>query len=97
MGDSYEYATPSLTRLSWSFGGNDRGGVAYSYTHGYRRANMLRLWTGFQSRIVREEKGADLVEYVLLVSLIAVIAMAAVVLFGRGVTDNFDRISDTLP
>jgi pilus assembly protein Flp/PilA len=58
---------------------------------------MLRLWTGFQSRIIREEEGADLVEYVLLVSLIAVIAMAAVVLFGTRVTGNFDEIAGTLP
>jgi Flp pilus assembly pilin Flp len=58
---------------------------------------MLRLWTGFQSRIIREEEGADLVEYVLLVSLIAVVAMAAVVFLGSRLTGNFDEIANTLP
>ena len=57
---------------------------------------MLRLWAGFQSRIIREEKGAGLVEYVLLVSLIAIVAMAAVVLFGNRVTGNFDDIAASM-
>jgi pilus assembly protein Flp/PilA len=65
-------------------------------THGYRRVNMLRLWTGFQSRIIREEKGADLVEYVLLVSLIAIIAMAAVVLFGSRLTGSFNEVATSM-
>jgi Flp pilus assembly pilin Flp len=58
---------------------------------------MLRLSTGFQSRIIREEDGAELVEYVLLVSLIAIVAMAAVIFFGSELTDNFDEIANTLP
>ena len=57
---------------------------------------MLRLWAGFQSRTIREEKGAGLVEYVLLVSLIAIVAMAAVVLFGNRVTGNFDDIAASM-
>jgi pilus assembly protein Flp/PilA len=65
-------------------------------THGYGRENMLRLWTGFQSRIIREEKGADLVEYVLLVSLIAIIAMAAVVLFGSRLTGSFNEVATSM-
>jgi pilus assembly protein Flp/PilA len=65
-------------------------------THGHGRVNMLRLWTGFQSRIIREEKGADLVEYVLLVSLIAIIAMAAVVLFGGRLTGSFNEVATSM-
>ena len=57
---------------------------------------MLRLWTGFQSRIIREENGADLVEYVLLVSLIAIIAMAAVVLFGSRLTGSFNEVATSM-
>lgn len=56
---------------------------------------MLRLWTAFQSRIVREE-GASMVEYALLVALIAIIAIVAVTLVGRAVSDNFDSIATTL-
>lgn len=58
---------------------------------------MLRLWTGFQSRIIREEKGAELVEYVLLVSLIAIVAMVAVILFGTRLTGTFDKVASSLP
>ena len=56
---------------------------------------MLRLWTAFQSRIVREE-GASMVEYALLVALIAIIAIVAVTLVGQAVSDNFDSIATTL-
>ena len=35
---------------------------------------MLRLWTAYQSRINQDEEGASMVEYALLVALIAVIA-----------------------
>ena len=58
---------------------------------------MLRLWTGFQSRIVRDEEGADLVEYVLVASLIAIVAMLAVAFFGTRVSDNYTQIANTLP
>jgi Flp pilus assembly pilin Flp len=58
---------------------------------------MLRLWTGFQSRIVREEEGAELVEYLLVVSLIAIVAMVAVVLFGSRPTGTFNKVASSLP
>jgi Flp pilus assembly pilin Flp len=58
---------------------------------------MLRLWTGFQSRIVGEEEGAELVENVLVVSLIAIVAMVAVVLFGNRLTGTFNEVASSLP
>lgn len=39
----------------------------------------------------RHERGASLVEYVLLVSLIALTAVAAVSFFGGNVDDSYDR------
>ena len=57
---------------------------------------MLRLWTAFQSRIIREEKGASMVEYALLVALIAIIAIVAVGLVGTAVRDNFNEVADSL-
>jgi pilus assembly protein Flp/PilA len=57
---------------------------------------MLRLWTAFQSRIIREEEGASMVEYGLLVALIAVVAIAAVTLVGTAVSTNFSEVSDSL-
>jgi pilus assembly protein Flp/PilA len=56
---------------------------------------MLRLWTAYQSRFVREE-GASMVEYGLLVALIAVVAIAAVTLVGGAVSDNFDEVATGL-
>ena len=57
---------------------------------------MLRLWTAFQSRIIREEEGASMVEYGLLVALIAVVAIAAVTLVGTAVSTNFDSVAGSL-
>jgi len=57
---------------------------------------MLRLWTAFQSRIIREEEGASMVEYGLLVALIAVVAIAAVTLVGQRVAINFSAVSTSL-
>jgi pilus assembly protein Flp/PilA len=57
---------------------------------------MLRLWTAFQSRIIREEEGASMVEYGLLVALIAVVAIAAVTLVGTAVSTNFSEVASAL-
>jgi Flp pilus assembly pilin Flp len=42
--------------------------------------------------ILHREKGAAMVEYALLIALIAVVAVAAVVLFGNALADEFDSI-----
>ena len=57
---------------------------------------MLRLWTAFQSRIAREEEGASMVEYALLVALIAIVAIVAIILVGNAVSDNFDTVQASL-
>ena len=57
---------------------------------------MLRLWTAFQSRIARDEEGASMVEYALLVALIAIVAIIAVTAVGTAVSNNFTEISTTL-
>ena len=57
---------------------------------------MLRLLTAFQSRVIREEKGAAMVEYGLLLALIAVVAIAAITLVGGAVRDNFTSVSSAL-
>jgi pilus assembly protein Flp/PilA len=57
---------------------------------------MLRLVTAFQSRFIKEEEGASMVEYGLLVALIAVVAIAAVTLVGGAVRDNFNEVSTAL-
>ena len=56
---------------------------------------MLSLWNKL-STWVKEEKGASMVEYALLVVLIAIIAIVAVSIAGREVSDAFSTIANTL-
>jgi len=48
------------------------------------------------SKLVKNVKGAALVEYGILVGLIAVVAIAAVSLLGTQVRDTFTTITDEL-
>jgi Flp pilus assembly pilin Flp len=56
---------------------------------------MLSLWTKLTTW-VKEEKGASMVEYALLVVLIAIIAIVAVSVAGRQVSTAFSTIATTL-
>lgn len=57
---------------------------------------MLRMWTEFQSRLVQDEEGASLVEYALLVALIAVIAIGAVTLVGNNVSGELNSVGNAI-
>jgi pilus assembly protein Flp/PilA len=57
---------------------------------------MLRLWTTYQSWLVNNEKGATMVEYALLVALIAVVVIAAALFLGQQISDKFSEVGDTL-
>ena len=57
---------------------------------------MLRMWTAMQSRFIRDEEGASLVEYGLLVALIAVVAIIAITAVGTSVSENFDEVQSNL-
>ncbi|MDH3189373.1 MAG: Flp family type IVb pilin [Acidimicrobiia bacterium] len=56
---------------------------------------MLALWTKVTSWM-QEEKGASMVEYALLVVLIAIIALVAVSLAGEQVSETFSEIGSSL-
>ena len=56
---------------------------------------MLSLWTKLTTW-VKEEKGASMVEYALLVVLIAIIAIVAVSIAGQNVSKAFSTIANTL-
>ncbi len=47
-------------------------------------------------RLVRDEEGASLVEYVLLVALIAVVCIAAVTLLGQSASKKFGEVGTTI-
>ncbi len=44
----------------------------------------------------KRQRGASMVEYALLVALIAIIAIAAVQILGERVSENFSEIADAL-
>ena len=56
---------------------------------------MLALWTKVTGWI-QEEKGASMVEYALLVVLIAIVALVAVQIAGREVSETFSEIGSGL-
>ena len=56
---------------------------------------MLVLWTKVTSWM-QEEKGASMVEYSLLVVLIAIVALVAVQLAGNEVSETFSEIGSSL-
>ena len=57
---------------------------------------MLRLWTAYQARFVTDEDGASMVEYALLVALIAVVVIAAALFLGTEINDKFSEVGNTL-
>jgi len=52
--------------------------------------NLFVLKTWLQGRLARDEQGASLVEYILLVALIALAVVAAVVFMRNQISDKFD-------
>ena len=62
---------------------------------GPKEGFMLALWTKLVSRF-QEDKGASMVEYALLVVLIAIIAIVAIQLAGREVSGTFSDIGSAL-
>ena len=57
---------------------------------------MTRMWTAFQSRVVKGEDGATMVEYALLVALIAVVVIAAALFLGEQISEKFSEVGATL-
>jgi pilus assembly protein Flp/PilA len=62
---------------------------------GERRTNMIQLLAArIQLAKMRAEEGQALVEYALIVSLIAVVAIAALTLTGHSIRDMLTNISN---
>jgi len=55
---------------------------------------ILKTW--LESKLIKDDTGASMVEYGLLVALIAVIAIVAVKLVGTKVSSNFSNVSNSL-
>lgn len=59
-------------------------------------AAVTILWIRLMERARREERGASVVEYALLVSLIAVVCLAAVTVLGLNVFQLFDSSGSSI-
>ena len=57
---------------------------------------MLRLWTAIQSRIVRNEEGAGMVEYALLVALIGILLVGVLFALKGGIGTTLDKATTVL-
>lgn len=63
--------------------------------------DIVSYWTRFvapyiRARFGRDERGASLVEYALLVALIAVVCIAAITLLGNRTSDKFSSVGSKL-
>ena len=58
--------------------------------------NLFVLKTWLQAKFTKDERGASLVEYVLLVALIALAVIAAVIFLGGQINDKFEETGSTL-
>ena len=57
---------------------------------------MSRVWTAWQSRLAKDEEGATMVEYALLVALIALVVIAGVLFLGTEIGDKLSDVGATL-
>jgi pilus assembly protein Flp/PilA len=57
---------------------------------------MLHDVKRWATAVIRDEEGASLVEYVLLVALIAVVCIAAVTLLGKAAKAKFEITANTI-
>jgi Flp pilus assembly pilin Flp len=58
--------------------------------------NLFVLKTWLQAKLTQDERGANLVEYILLVALIALAVIAAVVFLRGQVSDKFNETGSKL-
>ena len=56
----------------------------------------MKLFIEYVKSFVREDEGQDLLEYALLVALIALVAVGAVTAAGVSVNDIFSSVADQL-
>ena len=63
--------------------------------------DLVAYWQQFcapyiRARFVKDERGASLVEYALLVALIAVVCIVAVTILGRNASDKFSQVGSAV-
>lgn len=58
---------------------------------------MLAIWNHLRARLDMDEKGASIVEYALLIALIAIVAIAVVTIVGTNTSDAFSTLGAGFP
>ena len=60
--------------------------------------DLVAVWHYLQAKftIANDEKGASLVEYALLVALIAVVCIAAIAFLGRSASSRFSNVGSNV-
>ena len=58
--------------------------------------NLQLAWQYIQLRLSRDEEGASLVEYALLVALIAVVCIAAIALIGNSASSKLSQTGSAI-
>lgn len=62
--------------------------------------DLVTFWNSFatyvRARFGRDERGASLVEYALLVALIAVVCIVAITIVGTRANDKFSQVGSNL-
>ena len=58
--------------------------------------NLFILKTWLETKLIKDERGANLVEYILLVAFIALVVLGAVKLLGTSVNSKFTDAGNTL-
>ena len=57
---------------------------------------MPHVWTAWQSRFVKDEEGVTMVEYALLVAVIALVVISGALFLGTEVSDGLSEVGTTL-
>jgi Flp pilus assembly pilin Flp len=57
---------------------------------------MSRIWTACQTRFVKDEKGASMMEYAFLIALIALVVIAGALFLGTQISDRLSEVGATL-
>jgi Flp pilus assembly pilin Flp len=62
-----------------------------------RRSTIMERFVDFLKWLDRDEGGQDLVEYAMLVALVAIVCVAGVTIFGEAVSAFFGSIAGQIP
>jgi pilus assembly protein Flp/PilA len=58
--------------------------------------DLMAIWQYLHAKVDRNDDGASLVEYALLVALIAVVCIAAITLLGNSASTKFSEVGGSI-